>query len=185
LNVPRPPQGNPVLVLEDPTTTIGRQFVATTADVLLTSCASLPTAIARYRELHALSVGRTRCPDPPRILANMMVVLDDTQAAAQHRAAALDALVPPAAASVPRFVGTPDQLVERMLTWRRQNACDGFNVLPAVLPTDLDRLVDAIIPRLQRLGLFRNDYAGSTLREHLGLARPLSQYEARTAEHTE
>jgi alkanesulfonate monooxygenase SsuD/methylene tetrahydromethanopterin reductase-like flavin-dependent oxidoreductase (luciferase family) len=185
LNVPRPPQGNPVLVLEDPTTTIGRQFAATTADVLLTSCASLPTAIARYRELHALSVGRTRCPDPPRILANMMVVLDDTQAAAQHRAAALDALVPPAAASVPRFVGTPDQLVERMLTWRRQNACDGFNVLPAVLPTDLDRLVDAIIPRLQRLGLFRNDYAGSTLREHLGLARPLSQYEARTAEHTE
>jgi len=58
-------------------------------------------------------------------------------------------------------------------------------VLPAVLPTDLDRLVDAIIPRLQRLGLFRNDYAGSTLREHLGLARPHSQYAARTAEHTE
>ncbi len=185
LNVPRPPQGNPILVLDDPTTTIGRQFAAATADVLLTSCPSLPTAIARYRELRALSVGRVPRPDPPRILANVMVVLDDTEAAAQHRAAALDALVPPAETSVPRFVGTPDQLVERLLTWRPQDACDGFNVLPAVLPTDLDRLVDAIIPRLQRLGLFRNDYAGSTLREHLGLARPRSQYAARTAEHTE
>ncbi len=46
LNVPRPPQGNPVLVLEDPATTIGRRFAAATANVLLTSCASLPTAIA-------------------------------------------------------------------------------------------------------------------------------------------
>jgi len=185
LNVPRPPQGNPVLVLQDPTTTIGRQFAASTADVLLMSCPSLPTAIARYRELRALSVGRARCPDPPRILANMMVVLDDTQAAAQHRAAALDALVPPAAASVPRFVGTPDQLVELLVTWCQQDACDGFNVLPAVLPTDLDRLVDAVVPEIQRIGLFRNDYAGSTLREHLGLERPLSQYTARAAEPTE
>jgi alkanesulfonate monooxygenase SsuD/methylene tetrahydromethanopterin reductase-like flavin-dependent oxidoreductase (luciferase family) len=185
LNVPRPPQGNPVLVLQDPTTTIGRQFAASTADVLLMSCPSLPTAIARYRELRALSVGRARCPDPPRILANMMVVLDDTQAAAQHRAAALDALVPPAAASVPRFVGTPDQLVEHLVTWRQQDACDGFNVLPAVLPTDLDRLVDAVVPKIQRIGLFRNDYAGTTLREHLGLERPLSQYTARAAEPTE
>jgi len=182
MNVPRPPQGNPVLVLEDPTTTIGRRFAAATADVLLTSCASLPTAIARYRELHALSVGRMRCPDPPRILANVVVVLDDTEAAAQRRAAALDALVPPAAASVPRFVGTPDQLVETLLTWRQQDACDGFNVLPAVLPADLDRLVDAVVPRLRRLGLFRNDYAGSTLREHLGLALLPSQYAARAAE---
>jgi alkanesulfonate monooxygenase SsuD/methylene tetrahydromethanopterin reductase-like flavin-dependent oxidoreductase (luciferase family) len=181
LNVPRPPQGNPVLVLEDPTTTIGRQFVATTADVLLTSCASLPTAIARYRELHALSVGRTRCPDPPRILANMMVVLDDTEAAAQRRAVALDALVPPATA-VPRFVGTADQFVETLLTWRQHDACDGFNILPAVLPTDLDRLVDTVVPRLGRLGLFRSDYTGKTLREHLGLERPRSQYAPRATE---
>jgi alkanesulfonate monooxygenase SsuD/methylene tetrahydromethanopterin reductase-like flavin-dependent oxidoreductase (luciferase family) len=150
--------------------------------VLLTSCASLPTAIARYRELHALSVGRVPRPDPPRILANVMVVLDETEAAAQHRAAALDAPIPPAAASVPCFVGTPDQLVERLLTWCQQDACDGFNVLPAVLPTDLDRLVDAVVPRLQRLGAFRNDYAGSTLREHLGLVRPRSQYAAPAAE---
>jgi alkanesulfonate monooxygenase SsuD/methylene tetrahydromethanopterin reductase-like flavin-dependent oxidoreductase (luciferase family) len=175
LNVPRPPQGNPVLVLHDPTTTIARRFAAATADVLLTSCASLPTAAACYRELQAMAVGRA---DPPRILANMMVVLDETEAAAQHRAATLDALVPPPETRVPRFVGTPDQFAERVVAWRRQGACDGFNVLPAVLPTDLDLLVDAVVPRLRRLGLFRNDYAGSTLREHLGLVRSRSQYAA-------
>ncbi len=181
LNVPRPPQGNPALVLEDPATAIGRRFAAATADVLLTSCASLRTAIARRRELRDLTMDRARCAEPLRVLANMMVVLEDTETAAQHRAAALDALVPPGTAA-PRFVGTPDQLVETLLTWRRQDACDGFNVLPAVLPTDLDRLVDAVVPRLRRLGLFRDDYTGGTLREHLGLSRPRSQYAEGAAE---
>jgi alkanesulfonate monooxygenase SsuD/methylene tetrahydromethanopterin reductase-like flavin-dependent oxidoreductase (luciferase family) len=181
LNLPRPPQGNPVLVLEAPATTIARRFAAATADVLLTSCATLPKAAACYRELHALAVDRARRPDPPLILANMVVLLDETEAAAQARAAALDSLIPPIA-TAPRFVGTPDQLVETLLDWHQQNACDGFNVLPAVLPIDLDRLVDAVIPRLRRAGLFRGEYAGCTLREHLGLARPRSQYAAHAPE---
>jgi alkanesulfonate monooxygenase SsuD/methylene tetrahydromethanopterin reductase-like flavin-dependent oxidoreductase (luciferase family) len=181
LNVPRPPQGNPVLVLETPTTPIGRRFAAATANVLLTSCVALPKAAARYRELLALAVDRARCADAPLILANMMVVLDDTEAAAQRRAVALDALVPPTTA-VPRFVGTADQFVETLLTWRQHDACDGFNILPAVLPTDLDRLVDTVVPRLGRLGLFRSDYTGKTLREHLGLERPRSQYASRATE---
>jgi len=101
-------------------------------------------------------------------------VLDETEAAAQHRAATLDALVPPPETRVPRFVGTPDQFAERVVAWRRQGACDGFNVLPAVLPSDLDLLVDAVVPRLRRLGLFRREYSGETLRQHLGLARPRS-----------
>ena len=184
LNVPRPPQGNPVLVLEAHVTPIARRFAAATADVLLTSGATLPTAAARYRELHALAGNRARCPAPPLILANMMVVLDATESVAQARAAALNSLIPPTT-PVPCFVGTPDQFVETLLDWRQKNACDGFNVLPAVLPTDLDRLVDSVIPRLRGLGLFRGDYAGSTLREHLGLARPRSQYAARAAEQAE
>ncbi len=115
------------------------------------------------------------------MLANMMVVLEDTEAAAQHRAAALDALVP-SGGQVARFVGTPDRLADTLLTWHRQDACDGLNVLPAVLPIDLDRLVDAVVPRLRRLGLFRDDYTGGTLREHLGLSRPCSRYAAHLAE---
>jgi alkanesulfonate monooxygenase SsuD/methylene tetrahydromethanopterin reductase-like flavin-dependent oxidoreductase (luciferase family) len=176
LNVPRPPQGNPVLVQEDPTMRIGRCFAAAMADVLLTSCAALPQAAARYRELHALAVDRAQRPEPPLILANMMVVLEATEAAAKRRAAALDALVPPAPGCAPRFVGTPEQFVELVIGWGQQSACDGINVLPAVLPTDLDALVDDVVPWLRRLGLFRSDYTGSTLRDHLGLARPRSQF---------
>ncbi len=182
LNVPRPPQGNPVLVQEDPPTRIGRCFAAATADVLLTSCATLPQAAARYRELHALAVDRAQRPEPPLILANMVVVLEATEAAAKNRAAALDAVVPGAPGCAPRFVGTPGQFVELLIVWGQENACDGINVLPAVLPTDLDVLVDDVVPRLRRLGLFRSDYTGTTLREHLGLARPRSQFAAASVE---
>jgi len=43
-------------------------------------------------------------------------------------------------------------------------------VLPAWFPGDFDAFVDRIVPELQRRGLFRRDYAGATLREHLGIA---------------
>jgi hypothetical protein len=84
--------------------------------------------------------------------------------------------------TAPRFVGTPEQFAALLVTWRRERACDGFNLLPAVLPNDLDLLIDSVIPLLQRRGLFHSEYTGKTLREHLGLARPRSQYAARTTE---
>jgi hypothetical protein len=62
-----------------------------------------------------------------------------------------------------------------MEEWFDEYGCDGFNVMPPVLPVlpgDLDEFVDQAVPILQRRGLFREEYAGSTLREHLGLVRP-------------
>jgi hypothetical protein len=44
--------------------------------------------------------------------------------------------------------------------------------MPPLLPDSLDEFVDRVIPVLQRRGLFRTSYTGSTLREHLGLDRP-------------
>jgi len=179
LNVPRPPQGNPVLVQIDPATSIGRRFAAETADVLLTPCVSMAEAIARYRELRALAAESACDPSKSRVLANLSFVLGETPAMAQRRAADLDALIPFAG---PRFVGTAQQLADLLVTWRGRGACDGFNLMPAVLPVDLDLLVGSLIPILQRNGQFRRDYVGVTLREHLGLARPRSQYEAPTVE---
>lgn len=176
LNVPRPPQGGPVLVLQDPSTDAARPFVASTADVVLMNCASLPDAVARYRDLRALA---GRDTDVPRVLANMVIVLDETELAAQQRAATLDAMIPPSPDGAARFVGTPDQLLTTLIAWREQNACDGFNLLPAVLPHDLDQLVDAVLPRLQQHGLRPAAYHGATLREHLGLPRPRSQFATR------
>ena len=52
----------------------------------------------------------------------------------------------------------------------RRNAADGYNILPAYFPGAFADFVDLVIPELQRRGLFRRDYEGTTLREHFGLA---------------
>jgi FMN-dependent oxidoreductase (nitrilotriacetate monooxygenase family) len=70
------------------------------------------------------------------------------------------------------FAGTPEQVVEAIVEWHDGGAADGFNIMPAALPADLDAFVDHVVPLLQRRGLFRTDYEGTTLRDHYGLPRP-------------
>ncbi len=72
--------------------------------------------------------------------------------------------------------GTPEAIADDIEAWFRAGAADGFNLMPDVLPDGLETFVDAVVPILQRRGLFRRDYAGATLRDHLGLARPPSRY---------
>jgi N-acetyl-S-(2-succino)cysteine monooxygenase len=73
-------------------------------------------------------------------------------------------------------VGTPTQIADVMEHWFRNGAADGFNVMPAWLPGSLTDFVDMVIPELQRRGLFRTEYEGSTLRENLGLPVPASRF---------
>ena len=61
--------------------------------------------------------------------------------------------------------------------WFRAGACDGFIMQPAHLPGSLDEISTLLIPELQRRGLFQTEYRGTTLRDHLGLARPKSRYD--------
>ncbi len=77
-----------------------------------------------------------------------------------------------AAAGIARLVGTPEQIADDIERWFRAGAADGFNLMPDVLPGGLQDFVDGVVPILQQRGLFRGDYEGSTLREHLGLKRP-------------
>ncbi|WCS28371.1 LLM class flavin-dependent oxidoreductase (plasmid) [Methylobacterium sp. NMS14P] len=74
--------------------------------------------------------------------------------------------------------GTPEAIADDIEAWFRAGAADGFNLMPDVLPDGLETFVDAVVPILQRRGLFRRDYTGATLRDHLGLARPPSRYAA-------
>ncbi|OMF23841.1 nitrilotriacetate monooxygenase [Paenibacillus sp. FSL H8-0548] len=71
-----------------------------------------------------------------------------------------------------QFVGTPEKLADLMQHWFEEYGCDGFNIMAPVLPGGLDDFVDQVVPILQQRGLFRKDYTGNTLREHLGLERP-------------
>ena len=73
------------------------------------------------------------------------------------------------------FVGTPEQLAEFIESWWRAGAVDGFTLMANTLPDGLAAVVEHTLPILRRRGLFRAQYEGATLREHLGLPRPPSR----------
>ncbi len=76
-------------------------------------------------------------------------------------------------------IGTPSDIADSFEQWFQARACDGFNVFFPYFPGAIDTFVDQVIPVLQQRGLFRLDYAGSTLREHLGLPRPANRFSTR------
>src|SRR5690348_12383069 len=74
------------------------------------------------------------------------------------------------------MVGTAQTIADEMEEWLETEASDGFTVMFPYLPGGLDDFVDRVVPELQRRGLFRRDYEGATLREHLGLPRPTNRF---------
>jgi alkanesulfonate monooxygenase len=76
----------------------------------------------------------------------------------------------------PIFKGNAKQVADQMEDWYTSGACDGFMVTPAIAPSGLEAFVDLVVPELQRRGLFRTEYRGSTLRENMGLPTPTNQF---------
>ncbi len=74
------------------------------------------------------------------------------------------------------MVGTPAMIADAMQEWLEAEACDGFNVMFPFLPGGLEAFCDRVVPELQRRGIFRTEYEGRTLREHLGLPRPPNRF---------
>ncbi len=74
------------------------------------------------------------------------------------------------------FVGTAETIADEMAVWLREEGADGFTVVFPFVPQGLDDVVEKLVPELQRRGLFREDYEGTTLREHLGLPRPKNRF---------
>jgi len=72
--------------------------------------------------------------------------------------------------------GTPEQIADLIEDWFNDGAADGFNVMPPLLPLQLDVFSREVIPLLQRRGLFRTEYEGTMLREHYGLDWPKSAF---------
>lgn len=68
--------------------------------------------------------------------------------------------------------GTPEQVADTIGHWFTSGAADGFNLIPPALPGSLEAFVDHVVPILQKRGLFRTEYSGTTLRDHLGLPVP-------------
>jgi FMN-dependent oxidoreductase (nitrilotriacetate monooxygenase family) len=76
------------------------------------------------------------------------------------------------------FVGSPDTVAGTINEFVQADASDGFILVPHITPAGLDPLVDKVVPLLQERGVFRTEYEGTTLRDHLGLA-PLPAGERR------
>ena len=75
-------------------------------------------------------------------------------------------------------IGTAADIADVMQDWFAHDACDGFNITPTHLPGGCQDFVEMVTPELQRRGLFRTEYEGTTLRENLGLKRPVNRYAA-------
>ncbi len=236
LNVPRPPQGYPVIVQAGQSED-GRELAAKYAEVIFTSQQSLADAQVFYRDIKTRLKKYNRHEDEVKIMPGVSVFVAQTESKAQEKYDLLNSLIHPEVglgllsglvgnidlseydldAPFPQLndqqinfssrqqlileiaqkhqftirqlyeyiasarghwtlIGTPEQIVDQLQTWFEQGAADGFNVLPPSTPEGLNDFVELIVPELQRRGLFRTEYEGTTLRENLGLKRPENQY---------
>ncbi|WOX08617.1 NtaA/DmoA family FMN-dependent monooxygenase [Streptomyces sp. N50] len=238
--VPRSPQGHPV-VIQAGDSGEGREFAARTADVIFTRHGTLEDGRAFYADVKGRLAKYGRAPDDLKIMPGVSVVLGDTAAEAQERAAeirwqqvspqnailALEQIwgtdlsaydpdgpfpdidpVPESSITQGRtrrgdtvamaekwralsrekglsirqtvieasgrqsFIGTPEAVAAELETFVRQDAADGFVLVPHLTPGGLDEFVDRVVPLLQERGVFRTEYRGTTLRSHLGLPDP-------------
>lgn len=169
---PRPPQGQPVvaaLAHGD----LAYDLVARSADVgfVTPRDAAGVTAI-----VEAVAARRAAGDAPVRVFADLEVYLGETDAEAADRRARLDAHAGSRpAGDAHAFVGTPAGLADLLEEWHAAGAT-GFRLRPATLPDDLIAIADGLVPELQRRGVYRTSYPGSTLRAVLGLSRPANRY---------
>ncbi|MCC8395875.1 LLM class flavin-dependent oxidoreductase [Paraburkholderia sp. MMS20-SJTR3] len=234
LNLPRPPQGHPVLV-QAGASAHGRELAARHAEAVFSASQSFEESAAYRRDLNqrAAAYGRANV----KVLAGLTTIIGATERDAQRRRdelveqipwnyslnrlagtlgidvarLKLDARLPDdlplpgggngnhtffhaTLAEARRhghtvreliralaggtghrvIVGTPEQITDDIQHWFDGEAADGFNLMPDALPGGLRDFVDGVVPILQQRGIFRTEYDGTTLREHLGLARPVN-----------
>jgi alkanesulfonate monooxygenase len=231
LNIPRSPQGHPVMVqagLSDD----GRELAAATAEVMFTALPDLADARAFYADVKGRMAKYGRAPEGLSIMPGVVTVVGRTRAEAEAQQARLKALTHPvpglaflsgligapdlsgypldgplpelpptngpkgrqrllvevarregltirdlylniALTSGHRLVsGTPADIADQLEDWFKNEGCDGYNVAPPYLPGGFTDFVDLVVPELQKRGLVRRDYEGTTLRANLGLPRP-------------
>lgn len=230
LNIPRSPQGHPVLI-QAGSSGPGQDLAARAADIVFTAQASLPEAQAFYRSLKARVAGFGRDPASVAVMPGFLPVVGRSLKEASEKLSELDRWTPIASAmplleerighSLSAYdldgplpdlpisdqlrsraelltelarregltirqlalrvaagrghhivLGTASDVADRMQEWFASGAADGFNVMPPYFPAGLDDFVTQVVPILQERGLFRTEYEGTTLRDHLGIARP-------------
>ncbi|GMA28378.1 LLM class flavin-dependent oxidoreductase [Arenivirga flava] len=184
LPVPRGPQGRPP-VLVAASSDAERALAARHGEIVLGGEGLLERAVTAYNEVKARAAAIGRSPDRIRVLGRVATVVGATEADARARLRELDAYLrddgePLGAAGWAEegrggvlLVGAPEQVAEELARRFRAGAADGFVLTPDVFPSGARDLLEQVVPILRQRELFRRDYEGVTLRDHLGLPQPV------------
>ena len=235
LNVPRTPQGQPV-VFTAGQSDAGKELAARHADAMFGTGDTKQTCAAEYRDIKGRMAKYGRHPDSLKFIPGVTVFAARTAAEADTLYDELNALIPAAlgvdylskivtrdlaglpldapmppladevassstvrtmvvrhireqamtigqaARMVVRDFGTPvikgsgSDVADELEDWYRSGACDGFVLTFPVVPLGLQNFVELVIPELQRRKLFRMEYEGRTLRDHLRLPVPRNRH---------
>ncbi|CAN5839832.1 LLM class flavin-dependent oxidoreductase [soil metagenome] len=171
---PRPPQGQPIVAALGHAGPAYR-LIARSTDIGFITPHDAAQAAATIDEIGSFAQDFNRL-DAVRVFADLVVFLDDTEAAANARRERLDELAGVDYASDAEiFAGTPAQLADLLADWHTAGLT-GFRLRPAAVPHDLAQITEALVPELQRRSLFRTSYEADTLRGLLGLGRPANRY---------
>ncbi|MFD7011517.1 LLM class flavin-dependent oxidoreductase [Rhodococcus jostii] len=127
----------------------------------------------------ATEIGESAAGQQALTFADVEVILDTQTESAQSRLAVLEGYSPWPDRGRIRFAGSAPDFVD--LVRSLVDKVDGVRIHPAVVTTDLAVLVDEVLPALQQFSLHRIPRPGSTLRETLGLPRPLSRFASTTS----
>ena len=199
LNMARPPQGQ-VVLLHAGTSDRSRELGAREADVIFAAGPNIETAKAYYADIKTRAAAYGRRPHEIQILPGLQVTVAETTEEANRVRDQLDELRPKVVQAVdgqkaragalgsqhmnpdkptafPRgLVGNPTEVADYIERWFVEEACDGFNVFPNFVPGAVQAFAELVIPELQRRGLFRREYTGSTFRDHLDLPKPPNRF---------
>ena len=174
---PRPPQGQPI-VSALAHRAVPYRLVGRSADIAFVTPRDTEHARSIVAEIRAEQAAAGRADETVHVFADLVVFLDDEAAAAADRKARLDQLAGGDYTSDAQvFVGTPERLADLLRDWQRAGL-SGFRLRPAALGHDLEKITRALVPELQRRGVFRTRYEAGTLRGLLGLPRPANRYAA-------
>jgi alkanesulfonate monooxygenase SsuD/methylene tetrahydromethanopterin reductase-like flavin-dependent oxidoreductase (luciferase family) len=174
---PRPPQGQP-LVTALAHATLPYRLAARQADIVFVTPNDVAGARAIVDEIRREQQEAGRAGETLHVFADLVVLLDNTEAAATARRDRLDAAAgQPLRSDAHIFTGTPAGLADLLGQWASAGL-SGFRLRPAALPHDLDAIVDGLVPELERRGLRPPAQTALTLRARLGLDRPANRYVA-------
>lgn len=168
MTMPSHPSGPPPL-FQAGASSAGLDFAARTADAVFGVASDTVSARTQRAELRDRAAGHGRAPGDIRFLPGLSLVLGDTRDEAAAFAEGGSGGRPHRGPGHWSVVGTADDAVAAVVRWADADAIDGFIALPGGSWRSIELFLSSVMPALVERGYVREGYAGTTLRENLGM----------------